>query len=464
MPDPDLVKLASKFFRTALVLADDGRAAGKFKAQTRIENIWQFPDFKYSENGPELGAGSGPPRETDDWSTAAEEILTTAKRTQEYQDLVAALESAKRAPGLRPQAFLESVAREFLFDLLNQPLSSDELTRFYAEQLDRQYRGLPVQLFGNVRLFGVVIPDAPVRVHHRDVMISIRQTDRADVEVPVGIGFQSAPFIFPPDAIAELTLSGRPFADVQILEARLVAILRLYLGVPIFSTGTELFQSPSHLRRGMSTSQRVSITGWRKALLGPKDQDHLQQLWERLADRVPTPFSPSQPGIPDDVLVAYLRLADALDNAGNFESSVTSAVMGLEALYFKPSGEQAELTFRLSIRAARFLGLLGKGSMRVRGLISDAYDVRSGYVHGGRISYKERRALEKEYESLRGFQEELIDLLRRSVVAGLVRTVDKEEFIDAIDDTLIDSSKFDRLKDLAADATKLLTTVQQSST
>lgn len=95
----------------------------------------------------------------------------------------------------------------------------------------------------------------------------------------------------------------------------------------------------------------------------------------------------------------------------------------------------------MSIRIAKIFGLLEYDSYKVKEAIKDAYKIRSLFVHGGHLSYKEKRKLESEYGDIRTILLLILDYLRISIIIMIYNKKEKDEFIDLIDASLIDSQK-----------------------
>ena len=129
-----------------------------------------------------------------------------------------------------------------------------------------------------------------------------------------------------------------------------------------------------------------------------------------------------------------------------FFSTITGHFSSLEALYLYPS-EQQEMSYRLRMRVAKLLDLIGYNPDEVREKIKDAYEVRSTYVHGGILKQKDRRKLERKYVDISEFSKTIIDYLRASIVAFL-RKRNKDILIQKIDDSLLDNRKENEVKRL----------------
>ena len=128
------------------------------------------------------------------------------------------------------------------------------------------------------------------------------------------------------------------------------------------------------------------------------------------------------------------------------EKRISSAVMGLEALYLSPS-EQQEMSYRLRMRVSKLLGLIGYNPSEAKERIKDAYDVRSTYVHGGMLKQRDRQKYERKYGNLNKFRKSIMDYLRASIVALLHRP-SKTSLIQKTDDSFLDSNKEEEIKKL----------------
>jgi hypothetical protein len=80
------------------------------------------------------------------------------------------------------------------------------------------------------------------------------------------------------------------------------------------------------------------------------------------------------------------RLVRAMHRGSIVDSSIDLGI-SLEALYLEGIS-QAELSFRLKIRAARFLGDTPAERQRISEIVGDAYQIRSLAVHTGVVTPK----------------------------------------------------------------------------
>lgn len=225
-----------------------------------------------------------------------------------------------------------------------------------------------------------------------------------------------------------------------------IAILRL------FRIG-----SVQDIRYNLDTDSIVKLApsgGWSGKLIGPdkylitnEEVEPLKVFWSNMKDvKLPDSAYPHRPQVKQDELsIAYDRYNDSLETH-ILEKRISSAVMGLEALYLSPS-ERQELTFKLSMRVGKLLSQIGYSAEKVRKELTHAYDIRSTYVHGKTLTQKQKNRHEKEVGELGQFSKVVMDYLRASIVAWLERP-SKTSLIQKIDDSFLDSKKEEEIKKL----------------
>jgi len=198
-----------------------------------------------------------------------------------------------------------------------------------------------------------------------------------------------------------------------------------------------------------------SMGALEKGLITKEDAPKLKKFWQIMTKTLPRNFYGFGETKLDHTTIAYKRYCDALFQNGVLERRIASAVMGLESLFLK-GGENQELIYRLSIRIAKIFGLLGYDPYNVKDAVKDAYRVRSLFVHGSHLSYKEKRKLNNKYGNIRDFLLSLLDYLRVSIIIMIFMRKEKEEFLDLIDDSLFDENKEKQLNNLLNSAKNVI--------
>jgi hypothetical protein len=287
--------------------------------------------------------------------------------------------------------------------------------------------------------------------------IVIRRPKREDFEDETpyfGPGPSSErPFLGAMSAVATIRCKGTSPRDTQRAVEKLIAMLRLFEVASISYSSYQLFGDSlinivaGQLRHGAHTV--VHERGYIRS----NDEARLLKFWHTFDPIIPNTFYEFSPTARDYRDMAYERYCAALMNPGSFEERVATAVMALEALFLE---ERQELGYRLRIRAAKVLGSLREQSVAVRDALGDAYDVRSTFAHGARLSSRERRRLEQRYRGIDGFVPRILNFVRKANIAILLVRRSKEDLIDLIDDALIERSAEDQLRQLLLPVAELV--------
>ena len=256
------------------------------------------------------------------------------------------------------------------------------------------------------------------------------------------------PYLKTPSAILNIEFLGREVNEIQIKVNQAITILRLFKvgSVKYISYRMHSESVTNVTASGISTageSERVL----EKSQITEEDIQTLRKFWQIMTKTLPLSFYAFGETKLDHITIAYKRYCDALLQNGVLERRIANAVMGLESLFLK-GGENQELIYRRSIRIAKLFSLLGYGSYRVKEVVRDAYKVRSLFVHGGHLSDNEKRKLNDKFGDINSFLLLLMDYLRISIIMMLFIKKEKEEFLDFIDDALVDKDKDSQLNNL----------------
>jgi len=253
-----------------------------------------------------------------------------------------------------------------------------------------------------------------------------------------------------PTAIMELTeASASSLRRIDLLDEkvyRAVAILRLFRfgGIEYIKYTID---AESLFIPGIYSCEGINLTKSGSYLIKNEDVKPLKLFWSKMKRAtLPSSVYVGKRKKPDELSIAYDRYSDSLERE-IIEKRISSAVMGLEALYLSPS-EQQEMSFRLRMRLGKMLSLIGYNPEEVRKNMIDAYDIRSTYVHGGTLKQKSRQKYENKHGNLNEFCETITDYLRSSIVALLLRKTSKASIIQKIDDSFLDSTREEEIKTL----------------
>ena len=147
--------------------------------------------------------------------------------------------------------------------------------------------------------------------------------------------------------------------------------------------------------------------------------------------------------------IAFNSFENALLNVSDpLESRIGDIIIGLESLLLK---ESQELSFRLSIRVAKLLQVLGLNGTDIKKYMEEAYSVRSSVFHGGKTNFKTKDPPQKIYENT-------LLCLRILIVIFLKMGKDdqRDEFIELIDKAFVDEVSNKKLKNEVNQFNKLV--------
>ncbi len=89
----------------------------------------------------------------------------------------------------------------------------------------------------------------------------------------------------------------------------------------------------------------------------------------------------------------FLRRMGMANTRVSLEDKLLDAFIALEAMVLSDSGERGELSFRMSIRLARFLSANSKERQDIFHKSRKAYDLRSTVVHGGQLKPSDKELI-----------------------------------------------------------------------
>jgi len=244
--------------------------------------------------------------------------------------------------------------------------------------------------------------------------------------------------------------------EVQDQVERTISLLRLFgIGSLVWSSYEVSSESVTDPFGSSSMHSGRQTQALETYLLTDDDAPRLKRFWEACEKVVPAGFYDLGQPTADSLTIAYNRYVDALLQNGLLERRVANSMMGLEALFLKGS-EIQELTYRLTIRVAKFLGLLGHDPRRVRAVLSDAYRVRNLFAHGSQLSKKERHRIESKYKDVKNLLKETLDYLRTCLVASILLGIEKGELVDQLDESLIDRESEEKMRSLVSQASEIV--------
>jgi len=453
MPDDKLIEVLKQLSAAVKRIVEEGISNGTIKPQDEVYGKWKVDKFDYTDKGvTDYGAHGDyftkqswfislinlerPIKHSSEYSTALEhltKVFGDSSGISSYLDHLIMKLSHYYLPSAKAQPSAESLITSFLKDLREEPVK-------YGAAVELQ--GVALQPEATKPGFG----------------ITLRKTKAEDLEreFPVYGFFMGARNLRNPSAILDIEFLGRSANEIHERIEEATVILKL------FKVGS-VKQIAYHMRSesvvdimasGTVTSGRTE-EALETCLITYEDVPKLKKFWQIMIESIPKSFFDPRIGGTDYLTIAFKRYCDALHENGLIERRIANAVMGLEALFLKP-GELQELPYRLGVRIAKLFSLLGQNPHEIKRTINDAYKVRNLFAHGGQLSYERKKKLESRYVNIRSLLLSVLDYLRILIIVMMLSNRGKDEIVDSVDNSLIDTKREEQLSQIISRAKDLL--------
>lgn len=433
-----LMLLVQSITRTA----KDGISDGTLKTEFERYEQFKVEKFKYSDEGITELSARGNTVFVRSWFRATVTLLERIKQLPEYATAARMLSNMFGEENSRHiESFANKVVHRCLYESAFEASAFEILVTDFLKNLRHE----PVRYGAHVSLEGIVLRPDRFQINSQT---ALRKPTIEDLEQPIPehskIGWRGLGPI--PTAFLEFEFLGREARETQTKIEQAVAILRLFKVGSVKHLSYQMFSdSITDIMASGTLISGSTGAAYEKYLLTPEDAARLGRFWETAIKSIPQAFFDSALKGTDPVTIAYKRYCDALLNDGIIERRITNSVMGLEALIAKPTGEMQELRYRISTRASKVLGLFGYNQYEVRDTVKDAYRIRSIFAHGGQLTSEQKRRLESRYKDMKRILLTLLEYLRVTLLIMMLVAKRKNEFIDLIDDSLIDPAKEEQI-------------------
>ena len=445
----ELQELLTKLVDSVYCLSNEVIAKKRLKPERELFFRRKIHGFKYDDDGAHIQSWKSEKVLRKVWYKAITAVEQEIRRLSLYDSV---LDKIYTEPALKqwssPNYYLARFINIVAWKVIGGEITDRAELEPYVVSL-LKYLNNEEQAYRLIaQLNGIVLQPKSIQLDENTLL---RKPTRKDIETeyPAESFFLAGREIFEiPTAIMELTGTSSPnsvYLKPQIEINDAISILCLFMvgGIEYlkFTTDTDFL-----LALGLTSSVSLRLAKSGRYLVKNGDVKPLKTFWSNMK-RIELPIPPhtGKQKEPTELSIAYERYSDALD-VGITEKRISSAVMGLEALYLSPS-ERQELTYRLSMRAGKLLGQIGYSADKVREELTHAYDIRSTYVHGRTLTPKQRKEHEKKVGELNQFAQTIMDYLRASIVALLNRP-SKTSLIDIIDNSFLDSAKDSEIRKL----------------
>lgn len=405
---------------------------------------WKVKDFKYTDKGIQSSGAKGHFSTKKSWMRATTKITDKIKESSEYKLALKSLKYAF-ARNERTDQDLNAFIGKVIYVNLHPEEKEENSEKVIIERFVNDLLEKPVRCSAEIQLQGVILRQQKIEPAHG---IIIRQPISSDLEkeTPYYPPALVDRFLPNPSAIANIEFFSRQVNEVQRKVEQMIVMLRLFRvgSIKYLSYKMNSDSITDIIGRGTLTSGKGHIA-LETSVINKEDEPRLKIFWQVLDRVLPSSLYELGRSNVDYINIAYDCYSDALMHNGLLERRIANTIMGIEALLLDST---QELSYKLGLRSAKVMSLLGNDPQEVRQIVKDAYSIRSLFSHGRRLSYRKKRKLELRYGNIKNILSSTLDYLRRILVVMMIIPKNKDELIDLIDNSLIDNKKESELKNL----------------
>jgi hypothetical protein len=349
------------------------------------------------------------------------EWMSNYRKTDRYREILTHISTSS---GLPIENLMQPIER-FLIKTTFSDTYVEELESFLDE-----LEGKPPQWIIIAKMTGIIPKKKLVYLKEN---LLIRQVEKEDLTYTSYIsGLGTSHSMRMPHSILELTTRGYPPKIQHELE-KIISLLLLYRVAAVRYSSYKLTSNSFLHHSGGTLFSGKFYSNEPILFLSNSDIDNLKEFINTIEPLLHDINIREKPLSFLDI--SLRRYSDSVTLSMSIEEKYLHAMMGLEALYLDRS---IEARFRLSLRVSKTLELLGDDSLEVYSNMLRAYEYRSAYVHGSRIS-------EKHLKNANSMIVSIQDYLRKSLLLWLKLDINskkkKENFLREIDASMISSGK-----------------------
>lgn len=311
-----------------------------------------------------------------------------------------------------------------------------------ATTLGRELAGEPLAVKITAFINGLSLSDSPLIVSDELVLRRPTEEDLAEyilLDEHGGFSFPKGDTWF--RVVGEFVFHcvSTGLAQTQLL--RTLESLRFFRVGGVAASRYEMRSGHSFLQGGGTRLFTPGQTSQFKYTLSSDDAAALAEFIRGVAPIVPDPLGGTKT---EPAEIACARYSAGLFHSGPSEEVATSAITALEALFLKRE-ERSELSHRLAQRISVFLRVLGvqPDAVNTYKSIKKGYDIRSTYIHGGKVE-------QRDPKNINDLVRLLLDFARVSALAFLQIKASKTDLLDKLDESMIEPASTRSLEALLA--------------
>ncbi|MFQ6088169.1 MAG: hypothetical protein ACE5K0_04630, partial [Candidatus Methanofastidiosia archaeon] len=370
---------------------EEGISKGVLHPEESVYFRRKVNEFEYGERGVTKYSAKEEYITKKSWFGASFKVIDNIKKSNEYSSTLESLVEIFRKEDKTLRA-LEHFIQKLILNLLSNSDFNEKYIDQYIATFLKDLKEEPLRCGAEVDLDGIVILSPRIEFKVGDMNIILKQTTNKDLEKEFPIyGFMGLPHLQKPSAILKVDFPGRQANEIQMKVEQSVTLLRLFkVGSVKYISYRMYSESLMDIMASEVLPAGEHYSAFEKYVITEKDMEKLKKFWQIMIKAIPQNFYELGETRLDHIAIAYKRYCDALLLNGILERRNANAIMGLESLFLK-GGETQELRYRLGVRVTKIFSYLGYDPQKVRKIIGDAYKIRSLFVHGGHLSYKDKR-------------------------------------------------------------------------
>lgn len=439
--DDEARKIVYPLLITIRDLIKELKEHGKIQPSEELIRKWTVKEFYYDESGISSFFKTGEVQKKSTWLNASLGISIHVMTLPQYGIV---LQYLNKLPSQRMQApiylqrFCSKVSLKFLnTDHVTEPDIDEFVKIFISDVNDR-----PVQVKITIGLTGIILEPDEIWINPN---YRLRKPKIEDFESEENLMSSFPTFNFPnPTVFLEISMEVNNQKMITNAIERSITIFRLYHSGMIRNTGYQISSSSIFFDWNGMIGFNDHSEIHDKYLIKNSEVQNFIQFWDKISDKIPKSFF--QTDKIDFKTISYNRYSDALKYDALIERRISTAIMGLESIFLRSGGENAELLLRLSLRIIQLLKNISYDPTSVMQVIKDAYKIRSTFLHGDALPKDKEQKISARYgNSLNNLLQVTLDILRVSVIISITLPVSKEIFVKTLDDSLLDQQFNDQL-------------------
>ncbi len=433
----ELAVLLQELVELTIEICENWKREGKIRKEQKVYIKHKVNNFEYKESGVSF-SGSFSTIRKDEWNSSdIFKLLDFLEDTPPFKNCIKAVAEIYNVNEAKAEFRLSTFVKRALINFLEGDLDSKAIISLITTFIN-DLEGNPIKWKIETWIEGIFMETESIEIEKG---IIIRRPKAEDFEYEYEYEY---PLIEPmlhrsieyPSAILEIRkrIKFQPFVYPEL--EKLLLSLQLYKLGTIRVIQTK-WKPKSILQFGGISRPILHWATTYKYVLTENDKKSLPRFVGDIKDKLPVEEETGRPLPSHPIGIAILRYQDAISKPEPIENKVAYAIMGLEALYLKAE-EKQELSRRLAQRVAKVMGILEDSSIDVYKTVKKGYGIRSKFVHGS-ISRNETR---------KDLLDKIVEYLRKSILILLMIPKGKDEFIQLIDDAMLDDSTKEKLEQL----------------